>query len=272
MAFSFVGCGGENAKIEFTPQVGSKYNCGIQDKTDFVVNREKIYSNDTNLSTDIDIKSKTDDGYLIGFNIDDFSSEVKLKNKLDKEKSIIRSDEKYRKFYDALDNLNIEYEVSDEGKVLAADVGQMDKYIKAAFGDEMLMSFLDTSMGTFSGITFSEGGLAVYRNILGDNYLLKDLVQVDILQNSDIKLSDIGTKLIIKDITDNFVLVKLEGNKKIINTTYDLNISYLVDRSSGIVTKSECRLNIDHIQWQEAGTSERGDFSFVETSEWKEKE
>ncbi|MBU5488373.1 hypothetical protein KQI77_09540 [Clostridium sp. MSJ-8] len=272
MAFSFVGCGGENAKIEFTPQVGSKYNCGIQDKTDFVVNREKIYSNDTNLSTDIDIKSKTDDGYLIGFNIDDFSSEVKLKNKLDKEKSIIRSDEKYRKFYDALDNLNIEYEVSDEGKVLAADVGQMDEYIKAAFGDEMLMSFLDTSMGTFSGITFSEGGLAVYRNILGDNYLLKDLVQVDILQNSDIKLSDIGTKLIIKDITDNFVLVKLEGNKKIVNTTYDLNISYLVDRSSGIVTKSECRLNIDHIQWQEAGTSERGDFSFVETSEWKEKE
>lgn len=270
MAFSLIGCSSKNAKVEFSPEVGSKYVCTIIDKTDFLVDRENIYSEVSTLATNIEMKSKTENGYVIGFSIEDFSRDLQQKGKKKSEGCIKRSDSKYRKIYDELDKLNIEYEVGNDGKVVAADLGGVDENIKALFGEDMLLQFLDTSMGTFTDVTFSEGGLAVYRNILGDNYLLKDLVQIDILQGSDITLSDIGAKIIIKDITDNFVLVKLVGNKKIINTTYDLDMSYLVDRNSGIITKSECRLNIDNIQWQGANTSDRGEFSFVETSEWKE--
>lgn len=272
MAFSIIGCSSKNAKVEFAPEVGSKYVCTMTDKTDFVVDREKVYSEVSTLSTNIDMKSKTEDGYVIGFSIKDFSRDLEQKDKKKGEGSIKRSDSKYRKIYDELDKLNIEYEVGNDGKVVAADLGGVDENIKALFGQDMLLQFLDVSMGTFAGTTFSEGGLAVYRNILGDGYLLKDLVQVDILQEqeSDIKLSDIGAKIIIEDITDSFILVKLVGNKKIINTTYDLDMSYLVDRNSGIITKSECRLNIDNIKWQASNTNDRGEFTFVETSEWKE--
>ena len=270
MAFSFIGCSSKNAKIEFAPEVGNKYVCTISDKIDFVVERENVYSEESTLATNIDIKSKTEDGYVMGFGIEDFSRELQEKGKRKDEGSIKRSDSKYRKIYDELDNLNIEYEVGNDGKVVAADLGKVSDNMKEMFGEDMLLQFLEISMGTFADMTFSEGGLAVYRDILGGDYMLKDLIQIDILQDSDITLSDIGAKIVVKDITDNFVLVKLEGSKKIINTTYDLDMAFLVDRNSGIVTKSESRLNIDHIKWQGANTSDRGNFSFVETSEWKE--